>query len=91
MQCFTSFQIDASLLFLQKGDSVPQDMIPKEVADKWDIQRDPCTWHIMTLHMCPMGPAVQQFLAASSATLRSSASVAPFLPPCFHYTVFMAV
>ena len=39
----------------------------------------------MTLHMCPMGPAVQQFLAASSATLRSSASAAPFLPARYQY------
>ena len=45
MQCFTSFQIDASLLFLQKGDIVSQDTHPKKAADKWDIQRDPCTWH----------------------------------------------
>ena len=62
-----------------------QDTHPKKAADKWDIQRDPCTRHIMTLHMCPMGPAVQQFLAASSATLRSSASVAPFLPASYEY------
>ena len=41
----------------------------------------------MTLHMCPMGPAVQQFLAASSAILRSSASAAPFLPSSYQYSV----
>ena len=68
-----------------------QDTHPKKAADKWDIQRDPCTRHIMTLHMCPIGPAAQQFLAVSSATLRSSASAAPFLPARFHYIVFMAV
>ena len=37
-----------------------------------------------------MGPAVQQSLAVSSATLHSSASAAPFLPASYDCIVFMA-
>ena len=56
----------------------------------WQVGHSKRPLH-MTLHMCPMGPAAQQFLAVSSAILRSSASAAPFLPARFHYIVFMAV
>ena len=44
----------------------------------------------MALQICPMGPAVQQSLAVSSATLRSSVSAAPFLPASYDCIVFMA-